>query len=454
VRSINRCLPNWTGSSPRLKKDPDRRFQNMGDIKVALQELKEESESGRLPSAPPVVYWRNIKPWIIAAAATLVILVACIAALFWRRTSNVQLGLSVTRMTQVEGVNEDATMSRDGKLVAFASDRADPTNVDIWVQQVGSRNAMQVTHAPGQDDEPDFSPDGTQLAFHSARNQGGIYLVPTLGGEERLLAEGGSMPRFSPDGQWIAYNKAGKMFVVNPATGENRAIQPKFLASGYYSWSPDSKHLLIGGTPEPANFANFDVFHWVMASIDGRDFAPTGIRETLKKAGLANRPGSANIAGWVGDYLYFVVTAEGDVNDLWRIRISPNDWHPSGSPQRLTSGSMAEYCRVSDNGTLAYSSMLENVNVWSLPLEANAGRLTGEMRQLTRDAAHGGDPLLSSDGRLLVFSAHKSGYAEIWIKDLVTGSVRAFAPAVADEFALSSAMMAPNLSMLLGSRAR
>ena len=34
-----------------LRKDPARRFQTMADLKVALEELKEESDSGRL--APP-----------------------------------------------------------------------------------------------------------------------------------------------------------------------------------------------------------------------------------------------------------------------------------------------------------------------------------------------------------------------------------------------------------------
>jgi serine/threonine protein kinase len=34
-----------------LRKDPERRFQTMADLKVALQELKDESESGRLALA-------------------------------------------------------------------------------------------------------------------------------------------------------------------------------------------------------------------------------------------------------------------------------------------------------------------------------------------------------------------------------------------------------------------
>ena len=39
-----------------LRKDPARRFQHMDDIKIALEDLKEESDSGRisemLPAAP------------------------------------------------------------------------------------------------------------------------------------------------------------------------------------------------------------------------------------------------------------------------------------------------------------------------------------------------------------------------------------------------------------------
>ena len=41
---INRCL----------RKDGERRFQHMADIKVALQELKEESDSGVLERPRPV----------------------------------------------------------------------------------------------------------------------------------------------------------------------------------------------------------------------------------------------------------------------------------------------------------------------------------------------------------------------------------------------------------------
>src|SRR5439155_10974972 len=70
-----------------LRKDPERRVQHMGDVKIALEELKEESESGKLaaPAPPggraPARGWRwvaaklrgRLLPWValagLAAAA-------------------------------------------------------------------------------------------------------------------------------------------------------------------------------------------------------------------------------------------------------------------------------------------------------------------------------------------------------------------------------------------------
>ena len=50
---INRCL----------RKDPAKRFQHMDDVKVALDELKEDSDSGRLQAAPAVA--RHASPlWL------------------------------------------------------------------------------------------------------------------------------------------------------------------------------------------------------------------------------------------------------------------------------------------------------------------------------------------------------------------------------------------------------
>ncbi len=61
-RVVTRCL----------RKDPARRFQTMADLKVTLEELKEESDSGRLTAAAPAPTRR--RPWMWAAAGAVIVL--------------------------------------------------------------------------------------------------------------------------------------------------------------------------------------------------------------------------------------------------------------------------------------------------------------------------------------------------------------------------------------------
>ena len=74
---------------------------------------------------------------------------------------------------------------------------------------------------------------GAALRFSPAAPEGGIYVIPTLGGEERLLVERGFSPRFSPDGMWIAYGvseSAGSQIYIAPSSGgPGTRIAPRVL---------------------------------------------------------------------------------------------------------------------------------------------------------------------------------------------------------------------------------
>src|SRR4030095_17186389 len=95
--------------------------------------------------------------------------------------------------------------SPDGRLLAFASDRAGQNNLDIWVQQINGGVPLRLTDDPADDTMPRFSADGSQIVFRSDRGGGGVYMVPALGGVARLIAPGGRGPRLSPDGTRISY---------------------------------------------------------------------------------------------------------------------------------------------------------------------------------------------------------------------------------------------------------
>jgi serine/threonine protein kinase len=118
-----------------LRKDPRRRFQHMEDVKTLLEELKEESDSGTLVGAEALPARRG-RAWIVSVAAVLV--VAAAGAVVWRlrKPPATARPLVLTQLTRDPGLTTEPALSPDGKLVAYASDRAGEGNLDIWVQQL------------------------------------------------------------------------------------------------------------------------------------------------------------------------------------------------------------------------------------------------------------------------------------------------------------------------------
>src|SRR5262249_28059262 len=70
-----------------LRKSPERRFQNMADLKVALEELKEESDSGTLGMAAAPVRRgpRKVVNWVAGLIAAVIV---AVAGTFWLAQSN------------------------------------------------------------------------------------------------------------------------------------------------------------------------------------------------------------------------------------------------------------------------------------------------------------------------------------------------------------------------------
>ena len=121
------------------------------------------------------------------------------------RTAPASPLLVLKRVTSDTGLTTDPALSPDATLIAYASDRSGEGNLDIWVQPVNGGKAVRLTSHETDDHQPAFSPDGARIAFRSERDGGGIYIMPALGGEPRLVVRNGVRPQFSPDGKNILY---------------------------------------------------------------------------------------------------------------------------------------------------------------------------------------------------------------------------------------------------------
>ena len=235
-----------------LRKDAERRYQLMKEVRLALEELKEESDSGHLTGAAAPARPRSRMAVYLSLAATVL---AFAGAALWYRSQSAPKPpseLSLRQLTQDAGYTGDPSISPDGKLVAYASDRAGGINLDIWVQQIAAGSQpIQLTKDPADDLAPSFSPDGGQIAFRSRREGGGVFLIPALGGEERVVLRGLYLSvAFSPDGQSIAASRdpfATRLFVVPAAGGTPTQIAPDFYSALVAAWSPDGKKLLFLG---------------------------------------------------------------------------------------------------------------------------------------------------------------------------------------------------------------
>jgi serine/threonine protein kinase len=443
-RIIGRCL----------RKDPERRFQHMDDLRVAPQDLKVESETGVLAPPPDALRRSRISGWHIAGLG---VLIAAATAVNWwlARPKPVDSLSALTRVTSDSGLTWDPALSPDGNLIAYASNRgttsANQTNLDIWIQQVAGGEPIHLTHDPADDREPTFSPDGSQIAFCSYRDGGGIYVIPALGGQARLIAKDGQTPHFSPDGQriafWVGNRTVGdpaapgsaQAFIVPVTGGPARRFHPEFSVIRYPIWAPNGSRLLFWGKLD-AKSTGADAVDWWVAPVDNGPVVKTGLTAALATQGLQ---APVFPSAWLPDGRVFFSARSADTSDIWQMCVDPGTGRATGLPLRLTTGTgISEQPSVvagRDDPShpvirVALSGITRNTQIWSLPLDANHGKVTGTLHRLTEGPAAAEHGSLSMDGEKLVFARSRAGQRDVWIKDLKSGQELNLTPTPNDQF--------------------
>jgi Tol biopolymer transport system component/predicted Ser/Thr protein kinase len=419
-----------------LRKDLTRRLQHMDDLKLVLDHLKEQCDTGTLGAAPDGRTGRRLSVrW--PALAALVILVAALW-IWWLVNPGVFDGTAtLTRLTWDSGLTEDPALSPDGGLVAYASDRSGEGNLDIWVQQLSGGEPIRLTSNEADDVTPSFSPDGARITFRSDRDGGGIYTVSALGGQERLIARSGLNPSYSPDGGQIVYwvgepanlAPSGRVYIVPVTTGKPLEFQPGFVDARYPIWTPDGKHILFQGLRSVGEEPDWWVAPVEMAGSSREQASKTGAFEVFRHGGLSVHMGPG---GFRNGQILFSANA-GNARNIYEVPISARSWKVTNRPQRLTFGTGIEGEPFpGPGGRLVLVNWNFSNNVWLLPLHEQ-GKTIPEIRRVTEGMVFHGSPSCSSDGQRIVFTSGRLGSRDVWFKDLGTGREMALTVTPSDE---------------------
>ena len=440
-----------------LEKSPEQRFHSASDVAFDLEALSGPSGTritGRAVERPR----GRVLRWSAAALAAAFLFAGAFRVGMSRgRTApgSPAVRARFAPLTSHTGLDDEPVLAPDGKLLAYVCRTSG--NADICVLRVGGTNPIDLTKdEPADDTEPSFSPDGSQIAFRSERQGGGIFLVGATGESIRRLTDTGFSPAWSPDGKEIVF-------------ATEHGDDPLDRAGVSQLWSVDvssgrTQRLFDGDAVQPSISPHaLRIAYWALP-VGSRRQIFTIPKQGLKAGEKAVPVTEGETVDWDpvwspdGRFLYFGSDRGGTLN-LWRVAIDEATGKTLGPPEPLTTPSRwSGFFSISSDGhRIAYLSRHPVTSVERVTFDPVAGRTAGTpttilrgsliltepdispdgewivlrslgsqdhlyllkpdgtiIRQITADAHRDREPMWSPDGKRIAFHSDRSGQYQAW----------------------------------------
>lgn len=157
------------------------------------------------------------------------------------------------------GFDSIPSWSPDGSQIAFESYRDDPVaqeHMDIYTMNSDGSQLTRLTDTDGVYRQPDWSPDGSQIALSAAEsyaaNDFDLAVLDLASGKLTRLIEGPTndiQPSWSPDGSQIAFlsdrDGASNVYRLDVASGEITQLTRDSGNHDHPDWSPDGNKILF-----------------------------------------------------------------------------------------------------------------------------------------------------------------------------------------------------------------
>ncbi|HJR09580.1 MAG TPA: protein kinase [Pyrinomonadaceae bacterium] len=241
------------------------------------------------------------------AVAALVVVVALVAAVstgayFYAKRSKSTLaatagGANLMRLTTEIANDWHPDYSPDGSRIAFASNRDGAT--EIYTMSADGSDVRRLTFNTTEDDCPTWSRDGQKIAFQSRRDgQMEVYVMDADGSNQRNLTNNpaeDTRPAWSPDSTRIVYGSNTldtpenfEIYTMRADGSDKRRLtnDPKF--DNDPTWSPDGQRIAFASDRDGKSYEIYS-----MNAADGSD-----VRN------LTNHPGNDVKPAWSPDGRY------------------------------------------------------------------------------------------------------------------------------------------------------
>jgi Tol biopolymer transport system component/DNA-binding winged helix-turn-helix (wHTH) protein len=375
---------------------------------------------------PPAEPMRRKSPQIPIWVA---IVVAAVAALgltawrFWPRPS-LRAVFTPVPLTTYRGNEEEPSFSPDGSQVAFEWDGEKQDNFDIYVKAMGPDAVpLRLTTDPLPDRMPAWSPDGSTIAFLRiiAPGQGELILIPALGGPERRLARmpiwddpvwqsSGGVPAWSSNGKWLIVPELVKQRTVLSRVSVETGDQEQITEPGF---ELDDKYPAISPDGKTLLFNRKPTFYiygtLYTVGLD-ENAKPVEVPKPVASEGL-----SVGTVAWMADGREVLACTP---SGLYRIPVQGG-----GEAQPIPGiGPEILGIAVSRQGNrLAYEAVHGDSNIWRIDLSAREPKPERLIASTFRDVF----PQYSPDGSRIAFQSMRGGGRnQVWLSDAEAKQVR------------------------------
>ena len=324
---------------------------------------------------------------VILSAAAFVI---ASTGMWWIVTARRTFRIGAPRLISTfAGSHTSASFSPDGTFIAFIA-RSGQGAAQVWVKNLAQGDPLQITEGETDASRPRWSPRSDQIVF--ARQGQGIWSVPPLGGAVQRIIDEGRNPDFSPDGLQVAFEKQREVWVARrDGSGQHRlsGLPQGIVGIGAPAFAPDGRSIaLVCRTIGPKG----DI--WLLPVPGGK-----ARRLTFDNAETGD-------PAWTPDGRWIVFPSDrAGPSTLWRVAAA------GGQPEPLTNGVGEDNSpAISPDGkTLVFTNARNSWRLMLLDLPS------GAQKELLSQRQNIAMPAFSPDGDRIAFFQKIEGDEHLFV---------------------------------------